>query len=130
MKKSAQTMFLIGKIINIIEVVLLAILAAILAFILAGQIVHGTGAVFGIACLIAIFFIALFVCIPVIFLLVCSKQNKKIVEGNNETKPRVIILVLGILTDNLFYILAGIFGLVARNQELNGQVSEPQENNN
>jgi hypothetical protein len=40
-----------------------------------------------------------------------------------EIAPRVFLIVFGVIAGNTFYVLAGIFGLVARSQELNSNSS-------
>ena len=120
MKKASQLMFLIGKIINIIAIIVLGIFMAIGSFILAGTLIKNRGAMLFIAGAVIFIIAMIILCIPVILFIICSKQNKKIVEGSMETGPRVDLIIIGVFTDNIFYILSGIFSLVARNQELNG----------
>ena len=126
MKKASETMFLLGKIVNIIAIIILGIFIAIGSFVLASQFAKGRGAMLFIAGVIILIIGLIILCIPIVLLIICSKQNKKIVEGSMETGPRVALIIIGVLTDNIFYILSGIFSLVARNQELNGKSTQQQ----
>ena len=130
MRNTSNTMFKIGKIINIILIPLCAIMVLV-GLILAGlgiaaTVLSGTGdiPVESAALLLAYGFFFLFYGIfllvfSIISLAVCSKKHTAIENGDNGVAPRVFLIVFGVLGDNIFYILAGIFSLIARSQEAN-----------
>lgn len=128
MKNSSNIMFKIGQILNIIAIPLCAIVF-ILGSILAGAGILGMAGVIdmrgeeaAIAALYGFIFLpygVFLLVFSIISLVVCSKKHKAIVNGNDAAGPRVALIVLGALGNNIFYILAGIFSLVARSQEEN-----------
>ena len=64
-----------------------------------------------------------FLITSVLSIIICPKKHKEIANGNMEIAPRVFLIVFGAIADNIFYVLAGIFSLVARSQELNSNSS-------
>lgn len=129
MKNASETMFKIGKVFNIIYIpVSIILFVAGLILIVQGSANYeaATTTKAQQEALIAItsgstylaYGIILFVG-AVVSLIVCLKKHGEIENGNNEVSPRVFLIVFGAIGENVFYVLAGIFGLVARNQEQN-----------
>ena len=145
MKNTSNIMYKIGKILNIIALPVLLIVMIVGTFLLvfgglslaAGAVENSssatasssisfsdkldeeTAAVFmlnGIYMLVLGFVLIVF---EIVALVVCTKKHNLIKAGNTETSPRVFLIVFGALSENIFYILAGIFSLVARSQEGN-----------
>lgn len=144
MKNTSNIMYKIGKILNIIALPVLVIVMIVGTFLLvfgglslaAGAVENSssatgssisfsdkldeeTAAVFmlnGIYMLVLGFVLIVF---EIVALVVCTKKHNLIKAGNTETSPRVFLIVFGALSENIFYILAGIFSLVARSQEGN-----------
>ena len=142
MKKTSETMFKIGKIFNIIALPLLVILMIGGTFLLAfgGLSLLATGfenssatasssisfgdkldeetatafLLYGIYMLVFGLFALVF---EIVTLVVCSKKHNLIKAGSTEPSPRVFLIVFGALSENIFYILAGIFSLIANAQE-------------
>ena len=127
MKNASEIMYKIGKIINIImipvSVLLLVIGAALIATTPVStemtpeqlqQIATGSSSIgYGVYFLIT----------SVLSIIICPMKHKEIANGSTEIAPRVFLIVFGAIADNIFYVLAGIFGLVARSQELNSNSS-------
>lgn len=138
MKNTSNIMFKIGKIINIILIplyaigILVGLVYAVIGIvgIVASEasdsysyssgsgVAEGGAMLAGIGIGLAIGLSVLLI-FEIISLVVCSKKHKEIEAGNNETAPRIFLIVFGVLGENVFYILAGIFSLVARAQEGN-----------
>ena len=146
LKNTSNIMYKIAKILNIIALPLLVIVMIAGTFLLvygglslaAGTIENSssatasssisfsdkldeeTAAVFllnGIYMLVLGFVLIVF---EIVTLVVCTKKHNLIKAGNTEPSPRVFLIVFGALSENIFYILAGIFSLIARAQEANG----------
>ena len=64
-----------------------------------------------------------FLITSVLSIIICPIKHKEIANGSMEIAPRVFLIVFGAIAENIFYVLAGIFGLVARSQELNSNSS-------
>lgn len=144
MKKASKIMFSIGRIFNIIAIPLSVIFMFIGGMLLVTFIISvfgpGPDSVYGdsafeptdseiISCIFGfvLIFVSLFLLIfSIISLIVCSKKHSQIESGSKETAPRIFLIVFGFLGDNIFYILSGIFSLVARSQEPSDIVIETE----
>ena len=136
MKNASRTMMKIGRIVNIVFIPLFALLAVILMIVgivgVAAAIVEENAEALAAAytsIAYAVFFVFA-VIFNVVALIICTKKNNEIEAGSNEVAPRVFLIVFGALSDNPFYILAGIFSLVARSQEANSNTTVIEENQN
>ncbi len=112
MEKASKVMYVIANIFSWIEVVLCATMIVFISLAMAnignfGQILADQGVVAGIPAIVA-FSIAILVNL-VLIALVRKAGDKKTSKGWD-----ILVLILGIIGWNVFYILGGIFGLVAR----------------
>ena len=121
MKNASQIMYKIGKIINIVVIVIFAILIVVNIVTLgAAAAVDGDveakavaiGAAVG-GMVTSIIFLAL----AIVALVVANKAINAIGDGQENRKPHIICIVMGAISENPFYILGGIFGLIAESQE-------------
>ena len=136
MKNASQIMYKIGKIINIILIPLSALLVIIgIVGVVLGAIgsavaeegasaslaafAAASGAYIGLGIFLLVF--------SIVSLIVCSKKWANIEAGSDEVADRVFLIVFGVLSDNIFYILCGIFSLVARSQESNGSTAKVED---
>ena len=55
--------------------------------------------------------------LDIIFLVIILRARKNLNEGNGKLSTHVVLLIAGILASNLFYLLGGVFGLVAANSD-------------
>lgn len=132
MKNASETMYKIGKIINIIMIpvsVLLLVIGIIGIAVGATQAASSSGqaepeglaiAAAASTCIGWGFY---FLITSILSIIICPKKHKEIENGSNEVAPRVFLIVFGAIADNIFYVLSGIFSLVARSQELNSNSS-------
>ena len=129
MKKASETMFRIGNIITILYLVLGALLALIGIIVC---VVGGVGvaaaqgdaqAEAAAAALLGsgggcigwgIYFIATSI---VCLILVKKAQRELADESTSNKKPFIVSIVCGAIASNVFYVLAGIFGLIAEGQQ-------------
>lgn len=128
MKQAAKVMYTIGKIFNIIGIVCLVIAIGLMIFgivcsdqvfqIMQEHNVKGfdtpeevktscieglVGSIFGLLIAIAILVLAV-------------KARKSIDSENKTLTPHVIMIVIGAFGD-IFYLLGGVFGLIAKNND-------------
>lgn len=127
MKNASEIMYKIGKIINIIMIPVSVLLLVIGAVLIATtpvsdqmtpeelQKIASASTCIGYG--------VYFLIVSVLSIIICPKKHKEIANGSTEIAPRVFLIVFGAIADNIFYVLAGIFGLVARSQELNSNSS-------
>lgn len=134
MKNTSRTMYNIGGIINVVYLglgALLFVLGLILAIVgvatedpsiaSAGGTALGWGIYFLVSAILCFVFV--------------GKAKKELADGNSQNlTPFIITIVFGAISSNPFYVLAGIFGIIAESQEKNQkakeepkQVEEPKE---
>ena len=59
-----------------------------------------------------------FLVTSILCLVFVSKAQKELEDESKENKtPFIITIVFGAIADNVFYVLAGIFGLIAESQQ-------------
>ena len=126
MKNTSRTMFNIGNIFNICSIVLGGLLIGLgILLIIVGNlpdvnkpdvVAVGSGALgWGIYLLVTAILCFVFV----------KKAKEQLQdEDNKNTSPFIVTIVFGAVSSNPFYVLAGIFGLIAQGQDRNN------ENNN
>ena len=134
MKKASEIMFKIGNIFTIIYLALGVILfvvglissiAAGVALVNAGgdeAAIAAASAALGSA--IGLIFLGLYFFVTsLICLIVVRKAQRELAdESKANRKPFIVTIVVGAIASNYFYVLAGIFGLIAEGQQ--GQKAE------
>ena len=122
MAKTSKIMYTIGRIFNIVSMVCCALLVIVGIILTAGagsfagdlDMEKGELLIMGAALLgsgIASFIIEL-----VVYLL-ASKAQKTIGNGTTEKGPHIMMIIIGAIGGDIFYLLGGIFGLVAESRE-------------
>ena len=126
MKNSSNTMYNIGRIFTIIELILgpifflLGLIFAIVAGLVedAAQLAAPSGALIGYG--------IWFLVGGILCLVFVGKAKRELQNENNKNlTPFILTIVFGAIAGNVFYVLAGIFGIVAESQQ--GQKEEPKE---
>ena len=128
MKKASEIMFKIGNIFTIIYLVLGAILFIIglISSIVSGVAAAAAttdaevaaaaaalGSAVGLIFLGLYFFVTSLIC-----LIVVRKAQRELAdESKANRKPFIVTIVVGAIASNYFYVLAGIFGLIAEGQQ-------------
>ena len=130
MKKASNILFIIGKVLNIIEIAVMPALIAVGIFSLANpeavyeeamknpdnELTLEQVVPFGIAFIIA-GIIALAVTIALFAIVLKSK--KKIDNESTNAMPYVLLVVLGFVTENIFYFISGILEFMLKDQREN-----------
>lgn len=127
MKSAAKIFYLIGFIFNILALVIGILLLVLLAVSvnnaeIIARVVTQTG--YGeqlvremILALIITLSIALL--LDIIAIILTLKARKDLIDNNGKLSTHIILLVGGVLTGNLFYLLGGIFGVSAASDDAN-----------
>ena len=128
MKNASNTMYNIGRIFTIVELVLGPILFLIgLICVIVGSVVDPRDAALIASGGSLIGWGVYFIVVSILALVFVGKAKQEL--QNEETKnptPFIITIVFGAIASNPFYVLAGIFGLIADGQQ--GQQNEqPKE---
>ena len=122
MKNTSRIMFNIGNIVTICYLGLGALLSLIgLIVIIIGAVGGDGGTTYaGGKCLGAGIY---FIVTSILCLVFVGKAKRELAdESNRDNKPFIITIVFGAIASNPFYVLAGIFGLIAESQQ--GQPKE------
>lgn len=119
MKNTSRIMFNIGNIVTICYLGLGALLSLIgLIVIIVGAVSgdHGT-TIAGAKCLGAGIY---FLVSSILCLVFVGKAKKELAdESTRNNTPFIVTIVFGAIASNPFYVLAGIFGLIAESQQGN-----------
>lgn len=134
MKNASKTMFNIGNIFTIICIGLggLLLLIGIIACVAGGiglagangdaqaEAAAATALGAGAGCIgWGIYFLVT----SIVCLILVGKAKRELAdESNSNKKPFIITIVVGAIASNVFYVLAGIFGIIAEGQQ--GQKAE------
>ncbi|MBR6071475.1 MAG: hypothetical protein IKP77_01415 [Acholeplasmatales bacterium] len=126
MKDASRIMYTIGKVFSVIEIVISSImlLAGILCRVFSVEIYNEQkGRSFTLddvkalsTSLIVIASISLI--IVFIVLILANNAQKKLKNNKKDIAPHIIMIVIGVFGD-IFYLLGGVFGIVAENEDNN-----------
>jgi len=121
MQNASNTMYRIGRIFTIIELVLGPVLFIIgLIAVIAGSVQDPSDAALISSGSTCIGWAVYFIIVAILQLIFVSKAQKELAnrESRNPT-PFILTIVFGAIGNNVFYVLAGIFGLIADGQQGN-----------
>ena len=127
MKNTSRIMFNIGNIVTICYLGLggLLLLISIICFIVGGVSSDPAATASGASCLgWAIYFLVG----SILCLIFVGKAKKELAdESTRNNTPFIITIVFGAIASNPFYVLAGIFGLIAESKQGNKEPKEVEE---
>ena len=125
MKNTSKLLYAIGFIINLLGVVISITIVVLLSVVMSDPTkveVLATDSNRTVAfvsdvltALLIIFAVGLFIQIVVAILTIIARHN--LVKKTGVMVPHIILLILGILSFNLLYLLGGIFAMVAASNE-------------
>ena len=127
MKHASELMYKIGRIFNFILFGIYGIWAifAIVA-IATGAAAQSPEAV--AAGVYSLVWAILFLAATLVALILAKKALNALEDGRNNKKEHIIMIVVGAISNDIFYLLGGIFGLIAEGQKANQQpAEEPKE---
>ena len=135
MKNASRTMYNVGAIINIVYLGLGGLLTLIGIILL---LVGGIGGDHGVleAGAKALGWGIYFIVAAILCFVFVGKAKRELADSSTQNNgPFIVTIVFGAISSNPFYVLAGIFGLIAESQERNQQqakeepkqVEEPKE---
>lgn len=120
MKHASSIMNKIGRIFNIVELVLCGVLIVLGAIFLPLAIIADAAdkeAVVAVAGAVAYLVWGLIMlALSIVTLVLAKKANAALANGTTENTPHILLIVAGAISCNVFYVLAGIFGLVSEHQ--------------
>lgn len=124
MKTTSKIFYTIGKIFNIIGIVVtaLCLIGGIVVLALAPQISanvdgeYSTLAIrtLGIGLIIGC---AIGLAIEIVVLCVANYASKALENGKRDNVPHITIIVIGVIAGDIFYLIAGICGLIEENTQ-------------
>lgn len=126
MKNTSNTMYNIGRIFTIIELILGAIFFGLgIIFAIVGAVVENGAALAASGG--SLIGTGIWLLVGAILCLVFVGKAKKELqnESSKNLTPYILTIVFGAIAGNVFYVLAGIFGIIAESQQ--GQKEQPKE---
>ena len=121
MKNASNIMYKIGKIFNIVLIVLYAVLifvGLILAIVgAAGVATETEGAAETVGSGISmIVWDTFYLAASIVCLILTKKAMAALNDNSSSIKPHIIMIVAGAICNNVFLVLGGIFGIIAEKQ--------------
>ena len=127
MKSAAKIFYLIGFIFNVLALVIGILLLVLLAVSvnnaeIIARVVTQTG--YGEQMVremmfVLIIFLSIAMLLDIIAIILTLKARKDLIDNNGKLSTHIILLIGGVLTGNLFYLLGGIFGVSAASDDAN-----------
>lgn len=121
-KNSANVMYIIGKVFNILSFAFYPIMFIIGLIMMISH--NAPDAKYKELSILGAYMLVLSIplfILSIISLVVCRNRKRLIDQGTESVSPMVVLIVFGAILNNIFYLLSGIFSLVARNQEFNSK---------
>lgn len=117
MKHASSVMNKIGRVFNIVELVLTAILVVLgVLFMILVSVMGDKAPVESIAAAVVYLVWGLvLLALSIVTLVLAKKANAALANGRTDNVPHILLIVGGAISGNVFYVLAGIFGLVGEN---------------
>ena len=127
MRNASSTMYRIGRIFTIVELILGPIFFIVgLIFAIVGGIKDPTDAVMVSNGSSMIGWGIYLVVVAILCLVFVGKALRELANRNDRNPtPFILTIVFGAIANNVFYVLAGIFGLIADGQD--GRQEQPKE---
>jgi len=113
MRNASETMYKIGRVFSFVLLGLTALLIVIYSILMIVAAVDGRfpaylGNVIGYTIWLALVIVAI---------ILASRAIKAIDENKSENGPHITMIVVGAISGDIFYLLGGIFGVIANGQE-------------
>lgn len=122
MKEASRLLYKVGNVINVIGIVL-AIILAICCFIGYNGIDQSTANEMGktlseaqALCMGSGIFLVICVIVWIVIYVIAKKAIKALNDDSTSITPHVLMIVIGVLGQSIFYLLGGIFGVIAENK--------------
>ena len=125
MKNGAKLFYLIGFIFNIISLFILALFISLFALAYSSsdfiqKLASDTGST--IELIKEVFLVFIIVCsilfaIEFVIIFFCANARKNLDRKTGKVSPHVVLLILGIVGVNIFYLLGSIFGMTAASND-------------
>ena len=121
MGKASKTLYIIGRIINILEIVLCGILVLIgLLGLGSAKLAEDAekAAEFRIAAITLITIGIIYVIISVVTIILATKAINAVEDGKVNRRPHITIIVVGAISSNPLYVVGGILGIISESREV------------
>ncbi len=113
MRNASKTMYKIGRVFSFVLLGIAAIVAVLYLILMIVDLANGNGLHY-LGNLIGTILWLGFI---IVVIILASNAIKATEEDNQNPGPHVVMIVFGALSGDVFYLLGGIFGLIANAQE-------------
>lgn len=113
MRNASKTMYKIGRIFNFVLLGLAALLIVIYTILMIVHLANNEGLWY----LGTIIGLTIWLAIIIVTIIFATRAIKAIDEDEKNNAPHITMIVFGAISGDVFYLLGGIFGLIAISQE-------------
>ena len=113
MRNASRTMYQIGRIFSFILLGIAALLTVIFTILMIVDLANGNGLHY----LGNIIGYVLWLALIIVVIILATNAIKNTEEDSKNNTPHIIMIVFGAISGDVFYLLGGIFGLIANSQE-------------
>ena len=124
MRNSSKTMYKIGRIFSFVLLGLYALLLGIYSILLIVDIIRDNAIGHDISTIV---FSVIMIGLTVVCIIMATKSIKDMEQDTKNNSPHIMMIVFGALCGDVFYVLGGIFGLIANGQEQETKKEESKE---
>lgn len=117
MRNASKTMYKIGRIFSFVLLGIAALLSVLFLIFMILDLVNGRGLGLLGNLISSIFWLSLII----VVIILATNAIKNTEKDNKNPGPHIVMIVFGAISGDVFYLLGGIFGLIANGQEENGQ---------
>ena len=114
MRDASKTMYKIGRIFSYVLLGIAALVIVIQTILLIVDAVQGNNVLDNIGSIVGT---SIWLGLVIVLIILATKSIKDIESDEKNNSPHIIMIVMGAITGDVFYLLGGIFGLVAIGQE-------------
>lgn len=121
MRNASRVMYKIGRIFSFVLLALFAVLFVVYSILLVVHIIQGVDAAVIGADIGTMIWALIWTGLVIVLIILATRAIKNMEEDAKANGPHIVMIVFGAITGDIFYLLGGIFGLIAIGQENGSQ---------
>ena len=121
MRNASQVMYKIGRIFSFVLLALFAVLFVVYSILLVVHIIQDAGAAVIGSDIGTMIWALIWTGLVIVLIILATRAIKTMQEDSKANAPHIVMIVFGAITGDIFYLLGGIFGLIAIGQENGSQ---------
>ena len=121
MRNASQVMYKIGRIFSFVLLALFAVLFVVYSILLVVHNIQDAGAAVIGSDIGTMIWALIWTGLVIVLIILATRAIKTMQEDSKANAPHIVMIVFGAITGDIFYLLGGIFGLIAIGQENGSQ---------